>query len=242
LHRPLILSAAALLAAAAFAADSPVGKFLLNDGFEANAPGTHPAGWGVMVDKGNDAVVVASPALGKRSVHFTDTGGTVWKPMIQGGISGESGNFLKLDFDWRLHGTVDDFSKAFTVTLRGTGNLEVATVALGGPGGVAVRQKGLGWVPLRVPLKADQWNHLTLIADPISRGERGAYTVIVVQGEERMVFPNIPFCPPRDRYPDAYWYSPTFILGGSTAAGAGKEAWLDNVKLEVVAGRGAWEK
>ncbi len=242
MYRRLLLCSAWFLAATAFAADSPVGKFLLNDDFEANAPGTHPAGWGVLTDKGNDAVVVDSPALGKRSVRFTDTGGTVWKPMIQGGISGEPGSFLKLDFDWRLHGTVDDFAKALTITLRGPGNLEVATVALGGPGGAAVRQKGLDWVPLRVPLKTDQWNHLTLIADPISRGERGAYTVIVVQGNERMLFPNIPFYSPRGRYPDALWYSPTFILGGSTAAGAGMEAWLDNVKLEVVGSRRAWEK
>ena len=216
-------------------------------------------------DEGNDATVVETPALGKRAVRFTDAGGTVWKPMIQGQISGEADSFLKLDFDWRLHGTVDDFNRAFTVVLRGTGNIEVAAVALGGPGGVAVRQKGLGWVPLRVPLKTERkgggdfpaalrqscgplaaalpsWNHLTLIADPISWGERGAYTVVIVQGEERLVFPNVPFCPPHGRYPGEYWYSPCFTLAGSTAAGAGKEAYLDNVRVEVVAGRREWEK
>ena len=227
----------ALLAATAFAADSPVGKVLLSDDFEANAPGARPASWGVHADEGNDAVVVDTPALGQRAVRFTDAGGTVWKPMIQGQISGEAGSFLKLDFDWRLHGSVDDSNKAFTVVLRGTGNIEVAAVALGGPGGVAVRQKGLGWVPLRVPLKTDRWNHLTLVADPISWGERGAYTVVVTQGEERLVFANVPFCPPHGRYPGEYWYSPSFTLAGSTAAGAGKEAYLDNVKVEVVAGR-----
>lgn len=75
--------------------------------------------------------------------------------------------------------------------------------------------------------------------EPGAWGERGAYTVVVTQGEERLVFPNIPFCPPRDRYPNEYWYSPCFSLAGSDAAGAGKEAYLDNVKIEVVSGRRA---
>jgi hypothetical protein len=173
-------------------------------------------------------------------VHFTDTDGTVWKPMLFAQLPGTPNSFLKLDFDWRFSGQVDDFDKAFTAVLRGTGNIEVAAVAIGGPGAVAVRQKGLGWVPLHMPLTAQRWGHLTIIADPISRGENGAYSVIVAQDDKRMVFPNIPFCPPGGKYPDAYWYSPCFQLGGGAVAGA--EAWLDSVKLEVVAGRRAWER
>jgi hypothetical protein len=219
------------------AADSPPGKVLFRADFEADAPGGRPAGWSVFADAGNDVAVVEGVSLGRRALRFTDAGGSVWKPMVATAICGEAESFVRVDCDWRLNATVDAHEKALTLVLRGEGNTEIAAVALGGPGGAAVRQKGLGWLPLGVPLRLNEWNHLTAIADPISWGERGAYTVLLGQGSEEAVFPNIPFYPPRGVYPKEYWHSPFFALGGGAAAGAGKEAYLDNVTVEVVRGR-----
>jgi hypothetical protein len=232
-----VLGASAL--AAVWAADSPPGTVLLNEDFEAQTPGTHPANWNVYTDPGNDAVVVESPALGQRALRFTDTGGTAWMPAICGFISGEAHSFLRLDCDWRLNATVDRQERAFTLVLRGTGNVAFVTIALGGPGGVAVLQPGQSWALLGVPLQLDQWNHLTLFVDPLAWGAKGACTLVIVQGQERLVFPNIPFTLPEgvQDFPPEYWFSPLFQLGGSDAAGPGVEAYLDNVRVEVVADR-----
>jgi hypothetical protein len=226
------------LAAVSLRAESPVGTVLIDDDFERDVPGAKPPGWAILVDEGNDVTVVDSPALGKRSVKFTDTGGTVWKPLMSGSICGEANNCLRLDFDWCLKSTYDDHKKAFTVSLRGDGNIATVSVAIGGPGGVAVYKKGKEWLPLGVPVRLNQWNHLTIISDPISYGAKGAFDVIVTQGGERGVFENVPFsCRGTGEYPKTYWYSPCFSLAGGASAGPGKEAYIDNVKLSVVAER-----
>ena len=226
------------LAAVSLRAESPVGTVLINDDFERDAPGAKPAGWTILVDEGNDVTVVDGPALGKRSLKFTDTSGTVWKPLIAGTICDEANNCLRLDFDWYLNNTFETHPKALTAVLRGDGNIATVSVAIGGPGGVAVFKRGKDWLPLGVPVRLNQWNHLTIISDPISYGAKGAFDVIVTQGSEKAVFENVPFSyRGNGEYPKTYWYSPCFSLPGGASAGAGKEAYIDNVRLTVVAGR-----
>ena len=237
-----LLLGVGMAAAVSLRAESPVGKVLIGDDFERNAPGARPAGWTILVDEGNDVTVVDNPALGKRSLRFTDTGGTVWKPLVAGAICDEANSCLRLDFDWRLNCTFDDEKKALTVVLRGDGNIATVSVAIGGPGGVALLKKGKDWLSLGVPVRLNQWNHMTIISDPISYGAKGAFDIIVTQGAERAVFANVPFsCRGNGEYPKTYWYSPCFSLPGGASGGAGKEAYIDNVKLVVVAERNGSE-
>ena len=228
--------------AACFAEDTPPPPPpLVNDDFEAcTLGGTTLPRWNVYVDEGNAVTVVDTPAVGQRAVRFTDIGGAVWKPAICSVVNGQADAFLRWDFDWRINQTVDRWEKAFTFLLRGTGNKAVVTVTLGGPGGVAVRQ-GKEWVALDAPVRLNEWNHLTVYTDPISLGEKGACTVIVTQGDDKAVLPNLayPAAATWPEYPAAWWYSPLFSLGGSMVAGAGVEAYLDNVKVQVVDSRPA---
>ena len=227
------------LAATSLRAESPVGTVLINDDFERDAPGARPPGWIVLVDEGNDITVVSSPALGKRSVKFTDTGGTVWKPLMSGAICGEANNCLRLDFDWYLTSTFDSHPKALTAVLRGDGNIATVSLAIGGPGGIAILKKGKEWLPLGAPVRLNQWNHLTIISDPISYGARGAFDIIVtLSGGERAVFANVPFgYRGKGEYPKTNWYSPCFSLPGGGPGGPGREAYIDNVRLTVVGER-----
>ena len=184
--------------------------------------------------------LVDTPAVGQRAVHFTDTGGSVWKPAICSVVNGQADKFLRWDCDWRINTSVDRPDKAFTMVLRGTGNRAMVTVTLGGPGGVAVRQ-GPDWVKLDAPVRLNAWNHLTVYTDPVSLGEKGACTVIVTQGEDRTVLANLayPAANTWPEYPGAWWYSPLFSLGGGAAAGPGVDAYLDNVRVEIVDSRPA---
>ncbi|NCO39710.1 MAG: hypothetical protein COZ06_35955 [Armatimonadetes bacterium CG_4_10_14_3_um_filter_66_18] len=223
-----------LIGAAAFAADSPVGTVLFSRDSESDAVGAQPAGWAVLVDNGNAAVVSDAPAWGERSLKFTRTGGTVWKPMISGTISGEDNSALQLDSDWYLPALFDSDSEALSVVLRGDGNRAVVTVAVGGPGGVAVRQGVRDWLPLLFPVHPGAWGHVTVVMDPISRGAGGACDVTVSQGAEKMTYPNIAFTPDwNNQYPTTHWNSPYFHLGGGKP-GAAVEAYFDNVRLQVV--------
>ena len=157
---------------------------------------------------------------------------------MSGAICGEANSFLRLDLDWLIPRTFEDHKKALTIVLRGDGNIATVSVAIGGPGGVAVLKNGKEWLALGVPVRLNQWNHLTIISDPISYGAKGAFDVIVTQGTERAVFENVLFSyRGNGEYPKTYWYSPCFSLPGGASAGAGKEAYIDNVRLTVVAAR-----
>lgn len=221
----------------AYAADSPVGKVLLTDDFEHGTLGGPPPHWLTFTDKGNRVALVSKPALGKRSLEFTRSGGTVWKPMVSGSISGESGNALQLDFDWYLPARFPADAGGLSAVIRGNGNRAVVTVLIGGPGGVAVRQGKKGVLPLLFPVKPEAWGHVTIVCDPISRGKDGAFDLTVTQGAEKMRYPNIPFAPNWNaEFPTSFWYSPTFQLGAGKP-GAPATAYIDNMQVRVVAGR-----
>jgi hypothetical protein len=220
-------------------------RMLLEETFAGKEVGSRPGPWLYFTDAGNDAVVAKAPArqaqeeraIGDRCLKLTRTGGTVWKPMVSGWAAGEPDSPIRLEFDWYLPALSDGADPVFSVTLRGDGNVNTVRVALGGPGGVAVPQGADEWVPLGFPLRAGQWGHLTIVADPISRKAGGAFDVAISQGEERAEYPNIPFRPDsRGNFPETLWYSPTFHVGGGSPEHP-REAYVTNVKLTTTSPR-----
>lgn len=214
---------------------NPGGRVLINDDFEGNNIGAKPVKWACHLDEENEISVVEAPAIGNRAVRLCNTGLTVWKPLISGFVSGESDAALQLDCEWYLTKPFSDDKSALTVTMRGKGNIGLVVVSIGGPGGIAVMQTGLGYVPLNLPVKFNQWNHLTIIIDPIVKGKEGKFTLIVKQGEEKAEFKNLSFYPPaqwQGDFPTEWWYTPTFNLFG--APSPDREVYIDNVRLEVI--------
>jgi hypothetical protein len=226
-----------LIASSAFQvlADSPEGTMLLDEDFEKNDIGAKPAKWYVHVDDEKEVSIVGSPAIGNRAVRLNDTGPTVWKPMISAGVSGESDSYLKLDFDWYIEKPFKG-DTVFSANMRGKGNISIVAILIRGNGGISVKQKGLGFVPLNIPLKLGQWNHLTIITEPISKKETGVFSIVVKQGQEKSEFKNLQFYPPekwQGEFPDAWDHTPYFNLT-SKAAGSEGEVYIDNVKLQVI--------
>jgi hypothetical protein len=220
-------------------------KELLADTFAGKEMGGRPGPWLYFTDDGNDAVVAQAPdlqtsetlAIGGRCLKLTRTGGTVWKPMVSGWAAGEPDSPIRLELDWYLPVLSDGAYPIFVVTLRGDGNINTVQVALGGPGGVAVPQGGDDWVPLGFPLRAGQWGHLLIVADPISRKAEGAFDLAISQGQERAECPNTPFRPDYyGNYPEALWYTPTFHVGGGSPEHP-REACVTNVKLTTTSPR-----
>lgn len=226
-----------ILALAALALASPPGKVLLQADFEQDQVGENPRGWLPFVDEGNSVSVADEPALGQRCLKLTRAKGTVWKPMVSGGIMDESDSYLQAEFDWYLPALFPSDRSALCFVLRGDGNRAYVTVDLGGPGGVAVRQGVRDWLSLGFPIKAGEWGHLTIVADPIAKGGDGACDVIVTQGEETMRYPNIAFTPDwHGAYPSKLWHTPTIQLGAGQPSQPA-EAYVDNVQIKVVRDR-----
>jgi len=222
---------------ATLAAGSPPGKVLLHADFERDQVGENPAGWVAFVDEGNTLGIIDQPALGQRCLKLTRAKGTVWKPMVAAGVQDEPDSYLRAEFDWYLPALFESDRSALCFVLRGDGNRAYVTVNLGGPGGIAVRQGVRDWLPLGFPVKAGAWGHLTIVADPISRGKDGACDLVVTQGEETMCYPNLAFTPDwHDGYPSKLWYSPTIQLGAGQPEQPA-EAYVDNVRITVVSER-----
>lgn len=221
------------------AAENSEETVLIDDDFETIALRAEHSPWLVYdEDENNEVATLESPDGKSHAVRFTDIGGTGWKPLLSGKIKGESESYLQLDFDWYLPQAFDTDKKSLCVTVaRDKGNVSAVEVHIGGPSGIAVRDKNK-LIPLNVTIKTGQWNHMTIVCDPISRGAEGAFNIIVVQDKEKSVFENFPFSPNfNGEYVASLWYSPFFALGSGEAAGEGKEAWIDNVKLKVVKDR-----
>lgn len=215
---------------------SPADDLLLQDEFADQAVGARPGPWQYFTDEGNDAAIADAPGIGGRCLRLTRAGGTVWKPMVSGWAGGEADSPVRLEFDWYVE-ALDEASPVLVASVRGNGNISVAQVALGGPGGVAIAGEAGEWVGLDFPIRAGQWGHLTILSDPISRRAGGAFDVEVSQGEERAEYPNVAFHPNwRGDYPDELWYSPTFHVPGGTPEHP-HEACVMNVKLSRSAPR-----
>ncbi len=219
----------ALLPALLAAAES--GPALLDDGFEAAKPGAPPPNWVCFADPGQTIEVVSQPALGQRSLHFVRGGGSVWKPMVSGSVGGLPESGLRLEYDVAVAALADTWDGAFHTTLRGDGNRGVVSVAVGGPGGVAVPDEHGRWLPLDFRLQPGAFAHVVIVTDPIRQGAAGAFDLSVSQGDEQLTVPNIPFRR-MGSYPTTWWYSPTFQQGGGTPQRP-REAWLDNVRVSV---------
>ncbi len=232
--RVLGLGLALLLALAL----GPVGaeeQVLLEDSFSGKEIGSRPGPWVYFSDDGNEITVAATPhpggAIGDRCLKITRRGGTVWKPMVSGWGAGVPDSPLRLDFDWYLPALSGSAEAVLSVTLRGDGNINIVSVGLGGTGGVSISQDGDGAVPLGFPVRAGEWGHLTIVADPVSRKAEGAFDIAITQGPERADYPNVPFRPDhKGAYPDALWYSPTLHVGGGSPEHPA-EAYVTNVKL-----------
>ena len=211
--------------------DAGAGTVLLNETFEAAEPGSQPVSWLYFTDAGNNVVVAGAPLTGGRCLKFTRSAGTVWKPMVSGGVAGHAQSPVRLECDFYLpEGPAEG---ALSVTLRGEGNIHTVSVTLGGPAGVAVPQGNREWVPLGFPLRAGRWGHLSITADPFARKGKGAFDLVVSQGKERLECPNIPFQPNhRGDYGGVLWHSPVFQVSGG-APGAPREALVDNVRVVI---------
>ncbi|MBI2302653.1 MAG: hypothetical protein HYU66_27420 [Armatimonadetes bacterium] len=223
-----VLIVVAPLAVAVLAAGD--GTVLLDDGFEAGGVGRQPAGWPCFADVGNSIAIADQHALGQRSLKLTRSGGTAWKPMVSGQISGQPNSSLQFEFDACVGALSDRWDDAFIGWLRGEVNQSLVEIALGGPGGVAVRGERGEWLALDFPLEASECAHVRVVADPLTRGKDAVFELTVTQGEERLRVPNILFRRLPGAYPANWWYSPTFHLGGGSAEHP-REAWVDNVKL-----------
>lgn len=206
------------------------GTVLLDDGFEAAAIGGQPAGWPCFTDIGNAIAVADRPATGQRSLKLSRSGGIVWKPMVSGQLNGQPNSSLQFEFDACLSALSDRWGDAFIGWLRGEVNQALVEIALGGPGGVAVRGERGEWLALDFRLKAGEYAHVKVIADPLTRGKDAVFELTVTQGEERLRVPNILFRRLPGAYPANWWYCPTFHLGGGSAEHP-REAWIDNVKV-----------
>lgn len=217
----------------AAAQESAIGKVLLDETFQQAAVGSRPAPWLYFTDAGNDAAIAEAPVIGGHALKLSRTSGTVWMPMVTGTVSGEAKNTVRLECDWYLSALSDSTDPVFYATMRGDGNINVAQVGFGGAGGVAVPQGRDNWVPLGFPVRAGQWGHLSVTVDPMSRKDGGAFDLVVSQGKERMVYPNIPFRPDyRGQYPNELSYTPTFHVGGDPTKP--REAYVTNVRITVV--------
>jgi hypothetical protein len=187
------------------------------------------------VDTGNSVEAVAEPAAAAsgRSLRLARSGGTVWMPMVAGQVGGEPDSVLRFEFDACVGALSDRWDDALTGLLRADGNVALVEVHLGGPGGVAVPAGERGEpLPLGFPLKPGEFAHVVVVVDPLRRGPEAKFDLTLTQGEECLRVPNIPFRR-RSDYPTTWWYSPTFHLGGGTAAHP-REAWIDNVRITVV--------
>ncbi|MBM3501275.1 MAG: hypothetical protein FJX74_21700 [Armatimonadetes bacterium] len=212
-------------------------RTLLEETFGGKEPGSRPGPWVYFADEGNEAVVAEAPDLPGSCLRLTRSGGTVWKPMVSGWASGEADSPLQLELDWYLPALSEGEDPVLFVTIRGDGNIGTVTVALGGPGGVAVPQGGGEWAPLGFPLRAGVWGRLVVKTDPISRRAEGAFDVTVSQGDERAEYPNIPFRPNwQGDHAAELWHSPTFQVGGGSPERP-REAHLRNVKLSTASPR-----
>lgn len=239
LHGKAVFAVLLLLTLPGFAGaqTSAVGKVLLDETFQQAAVGSRPAPWVYFTDAGNDVAIAEAPVIGGHALKLSRTSGTVWMPMVSGTASGEENSTVRLECDWYLPALSDGADSVFYVTMRGDGNINVAQVGLGGPGGVAVPQGRDDWVPLGFPVRAGQWGHLSLTVDPMSRQADGAFDLVVSQGQEQMTYPNIPFRPDyRGQYPRELWYTPTFHVGGGATTNP-REAYVTNVRLTVVTPR-----
>jgi hypothetical protein len=155
-------------------------------------------------------------------------------PMVSGTVAGEGKSTVRLECDWYLPALSDGTDQVLYVTLRGNVNISTVQVGLGGPGGVTVPQGRDEWAPLGFPIRAGQWGHLSITADPMSRKADGAFDLVVTQGKERAVYPNIPFRPDwQGKYPEELWYTPTFHVGGGSPTRP-REAYVTNVRITVV--------
>ncbi len=217
-------------------------KTLLDEGFAGRELGSRPGPWLYFVDPGNVIAIAQSPspdgvAPAVRCLRLSRSGGTIWMPMFCGWAAGEPGSPVRLDFDWYLPQLSDGPDHVLFVTLRGTGNINLITVALGGPGGIAVPQDGDTFVPLGFPLRPSRWGHLTIVADPLARKTAGAFDVAISQGKEHAEYPNIAFRPDwRGVFPDALEYSPTFHVGGGSPDRP-RQAYVTNVRLTTTSPR-----
>ena len=216
------------------AEDSAVGKVLLDETFKQAAVGSRPGPWLYFTDAGNEVTIAEAPVIGGHALKLSRASGTVWMPMVSGTVAGEGKNTVCLECDWYLPALSDSTDAVFYVTMRGEGNISVAQVGLGGPGGVAVPQGRDEWVPLGFPMRAGQWGHLSLTVDPMSRKADGAFDLVISQGKEKMTYPNIPFRPDwRGQFPSELSYTPTFHVGGGSATSR-REAHVTNVRITVV--------
>jgi hypothetical protein len=209
-------------------------KPLLECTFAGAEVGSQPGPWIYFVDDGNAVAVADAPVIGGHCLKLSRSGGTVWKPMISGGVAGHPEDTICLEFDWYLPALSDSVDSVLYVTLRGEGNINLVSAALGGPGGASVPQGKDDWLPLGFRIKAGEWGHAGVTADPLARKGEGAFDLVVSQGQERICYPNIAFRPNgRGEFPNALWYSPTFHVGGG-APGRPREAYITNIRMTVV--------
>ena len=230
------LAALLLLALPGLAAaqEGGLGKVLLDETFQQAAVGSRSAPWLYFTDAGNAVAIAEAPVIGGHALKLSRASGTVWMPMVSGTVAGEAKSTVRLECDWYLPALSDSTGSVCYVTVRGDGNINVAQVGLGGAGGVAVPQGRDDWAPLGFPVRAGQWGHLSLTADPMSRQADGAFDLVVSQGKEQREYPNIPFRPDyRGQYPNELSYTPTFHVGGGTPTKP-REAYVTNVRLTVV--------
>ena len=219
------------------AEESAVGKVLLDETFAQAAVGSRPVPWLYFTDPGNDVAIAEAPIIGGHALKLSRASGTVWMPMVSGTVAGEARNTVRLDCDWYLPVLSDSTDSVFYVTMRGDGNINVVQVGLGGQGGVAVPQGRDEWAPLGFPVRAGQWGHLSITVDPMSRKADGAFDLVVSQGKETMAYPNISFRPDyRGQFPNELSYTPTFHVGGGSAARS-RETLVTNVRITVVPAR-----
>lgn len=208
-------------------------KVLMTADFERDQTGKTPRGWYVAVDKGNSVEVVDDLPDSTQCLKFTDVSGSQWKPFVSGYVKNPSDKPLRLDFDWRINQKFASGKQALSVMIRGYGNIALVNVCIGG-GDTLVIPLGGSAPPIKldVPILVDQWNAMSIIMDPVKMGDKGTYTIIIKQGENTLMFPNIQFSSNwYKQYPTQLWMSPAFSLGQRGIAGEGAFAWIDNVRL-----------
>jgi len=208
------------------AADSLQKTVLLDTDFEKDTVGTNPKQFTTAKDFEKEVMITFDPT-GKENkcVKFVDMMPGGWKPAIWANCGGELDGKLCLDFDWYLTGI--NKKRGLQVLVRGERNIPTIKVSIGGEGGVKASD-----ILLNVPIKINQWNHLTIISDPISYRDKGRFTIVVTQGKEKIKFKNIPFSKSWDgkKYASTLWNSPYF----SGANHSGFEVYIDNVQLKII--------